>query len=70
MYNWLTNFWNNQESIYDSLPDNFNEDALFEANITDITGGDSLKDIVIDKSQQLYYLALIIGSVYLYKIVK
>ena len=70
MFDWLSNWWNNPPSIYDHLPDDFDEDAVFEANVSDITGGDSLKDIVVDKSQQLYYLAILIGGEYLYKTFK
>ena len=40
MFNWLSNWWNNTPSIYDHLPDDFDEDAIFETGISDITGGD------------------------------
>lgn len=70
MFDWLSNWWNNTPSIYDNLPDDFNEDAVFEGNVSNITGSDSLKDIVVDKSQQLYYLAILISGVYLYKTFK
>ena len=70
MFNWLSDWWNEPPSIYENLPDDFNEDALFTGNISDITGGDSLKDIVVDKGQQLYYLALLVSGVYLYKNIK
>ena len=70
MFDWLSNWWNNTPSIYNHLPDDFDEDTVFEANVSDITGNDSLKDIVVDKSQQLYYLAILISGVYLYKTFK
>lgn len=70
MYNWLQNLWSRDISLEEYLPDNFDSNAMFTGNISDIYGGDSLKDIIVDKSQQLYYVGLIIGSVYLYKILK